>query len=110
MERALRYNDGKSKWSLVDLNSLEPMVKVLMYGAEKYSPNNWRKGLKVTEIYESMFRHLIQLMGGEDIDSESGLPHIGHIQCNAMFMAYMLENREDMDDREPHLIAINTKT
>ena len=33
----LRYNTGKLKWSLVDYPSLEPLVKVLEFGAEKYS-------------------------------------------------------------------------
>jgi len=30
-----RKNDGKLKWSLVSMTALEPMVKVLMFGAEK---------------------------------------------------------------------------
>lgn len=33
----LRYNKGKLRWSLVDFKSLEPMVRVLEYGAHKYS-------------------------------------------------------------------------
>lgn len=34
---ALRYNDNKPQWSLVDFNSLEPLVRVLEYGEHKYS-------------------------------------------------------------------------
>ena len=30
-DKALRYNDGKPEWTLVDFDSLEPMVKVLEY-------------------------------------------------------------------------------
>lgn len=37
MEKALRYNEGKPEWSLVHFKSLEPIVRVLMYGAHKYS-------------------------------------------------------------------------
>lgn len=33
----LRYNENKPQWSLVDFDSLESMVKVLEYGAHKYS-------------------------------------------------------------------------
>lgn len=86
----LRYNDGKLKWSYVHFGSLEPMVRVLMFGAQKYEPFNWQKGLKKDEILESMQRHLAKLIDGEINDPESGLPHIGHIQCNAMFYQYMV--------------------
>lgn len=85
----LRYNDGKLKWSLVDFDALEDMVKVLEFGAQKYSANNWKKGLNTDEIAESMMRHLFAYLQGEDIDPESGLPHTGHIMCNAMFLSYM---------------------
>ena len=31
-----RFNTGKLKWSLLSWKALEPMVRVLMFGAEKY--------------------------------------------------------------------------
>jgi hypothetical protein len=96
--KADRYNEGKCKWSLVDFKSLEPMVKVLEYGTEKYSRDNWKKGLPVTEICESLMRHLYAFLDGENIDPESGMSHIGHIQCNAMFLAHMID-KEGFDDR-----------
>ena len=87
--KADRHNTGKLKWSLVEFSSLEDMVRVLEFGAEKYSPDNWKKGLDQKEIVESMLRHIFAYMRGEKMDPESGLPHVGHIQCNAMFLAYM---------------------
>lgn len=98
-EQGIRENEGKLKWSLVDFKALEPMVKVLEYGMDKYSAHNWKKGLPVTEISESLIRHLISFLSGEDIDGESGLPHVGHIACNAMFLSHMALFRSDMDDR-----------
>lgn len=86
-----RKNEGKKKWSLVHFESLHPMVDVLEFGAKKYSPDNWKKGLNKKEILESMMRHLAALMDGEEYDPESGLPHVGHIQCNAMFYEYFRE-------------------
>ncbi len=123
-----RYNAGKLKWSLLDWTSLRSMVKVLMYGAHKYSvfkdgsgnivtgaeispeaaeklelqssgQHNWKTGLKTTEICDSTMRHLVAYMQGEDIDPESGLPHTGHLFCNIMFLEYMMENRPELDDR-----------
>lgn len=83
--KADRHNKGKMKWSLVHFKSLEPMIEVLEFGAKKYAPDNWKKGLDKKEILESMMRHLAALMDGESKDSESGISHMGHIMCNAMF-------------------------
>jgi|SRR5690606_20150416 len=97
--KGLRYNEGKAQWSLVDFDALLPMVQVLEFGAEKYSADNWKGGLKTTEIIESMLRHVYAYLRGEDVDLESGLPHTGHIMCNAMFLSYMHEFRKDYDTR-----------
>jgi hypothetical protein len=70
-----------------------------MFGAEKYSSHNWKKGLKYSEISESLQRHLNAFMEGENNDPESKLSHIGHILCNAMFLSYMSIFRKDLDDR-----------
>ena len=94
-----RKNNGKHKWSLVSYKALEPMVDVLMFGEQKYSAHNWKKGLKYTETIESMQRHMNAFLDGEDNDPESGLPHIGHILCNAQFLSYMYQFRKDLDDR-----------
>ena len=94
-----RYNAGKKKWSLVDFDALEPMIDVLEFGSKKYGPNNWKKGLKVTETIDSLIRHLIDYLNGEDSDKESGLPLTGHILCNAMFLAYTERFNKGFDDR-----------
>jgi hypothetical protein len=96
---ALRYNSGKLQWSLVDFDALEDMVKVLEFGAKKYSADNWKKGLNTNEITESMMRHLFAYLRGEDIDPESGLPHTGHIMCNAMFLSYVQKFAQKFDGR-----------
>lgn len=97
--KANRYNQEKLQWSLVDFNSFEDMVKVLEFGANKYDAFNWTKGLTTQSICESMLRHTFAFMSGEDKDKESGLSHVGHIQCNAMFLAYMLKNKPEFDNR-----------
>ena len=99
MSQGNRFNEGKPKWSLVPQSSLIPMVQVLEFGAKKYGAYNWAKGLSIRETCESLKRHLDAFMEGEDIDSDSGLSHIGHIQCNALFLSWMMENRKDLDDR-----------
>lgn len=104
-EQALRYNQGKPRWSLVDFDSLEDMVQVLDFGSKKYSDNNWKKGLKTTEIIDSLMRHITDFMRGETIDADSKLPITGHILCNAMFLAYMMKNKPEFDTRFNNIIT-----
>lgn len=94
-----RHNSGKERWSLVDFEALKPMVEVLAFGAKKYSDDNWKKGLKTKEVCESLIRHLTAYLAGQDNDSESELPEVGHILCNAMFLSHMHLFRPDMDNR-----------
>jgi uncharacterized DUF497 family protein len=74
------------------------MVEVLEFGAKKYAPNNWKKGMPVSEVVESMLRHTFSLLSGESHDKESLIHHIGHIQCNAMFIAYILREKPEFND------------
>ena len=97
-EQGARFNEGKTKWSLVDFDSLEGMVKVLENGQKKYGKDNWKKGLPVSEATESLLRHVFALLRGEQVDKESGLPHSAHILCNAMFIAYMEKNKPELND------------
>lgn len=93
---AIRFNEGKVEWALVHFRSLEPMVRVLEFGAKKYSPDNWKKGLPERKVMESMQRHLAAMMDGEENDSETGLPHQAHIMCNCMFLSYQqLKHNEE---------------
>ena len=45
-----------------------------------------------------MQRHLAELMDGNEIDDESGLPHMGHLQCNAMFYNYFTNKLNNIDE------------
>ena len=70
-----------------------------MFGAKKYTPGNWKKGLDLTETLESTQRHLAAVMDGELIDPESGELHMGHIQCNAMFWNYHFKKQQDESNK-----------
>lgn len=97
-DQGLRFNEGKPQWRYVPQSALIPMVRVLEFGAKKYSPENWKKGLSTTECMESLKRHWDAMMEGETHDPDSKLPHIGHIMCNAMFISWMQANKPEFDD------------
>jgi len=93
--QAMRFNQGKPQWSLVDFSCFEDMVRVLEFGTKKYDRDNWKKGLPMRAQCESMMRHLIALMNGEVNDPETGLPHWSHIQCNTMFMDHTMKHHHE---------------
>ena len=48
--QARRYNAGKQKWSYLHYKSLDPMLRVLDYGATKYSLYENRNGRKINGL------------------------------------------------------------
>ena len=96
-----RHNNGKAQLSmLLDApHALEDAAKVLEFGMAKYSRGNWLKGLPITEVIDSLLRHLVAFSNGENLDPESNLRHTGHIVVNALFLAEMYAIRPDLDDR-----------
>lgn len=84
---------------LLDWDALEGIAHVLTFGARKYVSNNWRGGISYSRIISSLLRHLAAIQRGEDVDPESGLPHIDHVGCNAMFLSFFMKHRPELDDR-----------
>jgi hypothetical protein len=97
---SMRFNSGKPQLSMVlsARPALEGIAKVLEFGAQKYDRDNWKKGLDPDSVLDSMLRHITKYLDGEYLDDESGLPHIDHIGCNALFLGYHTD-RETGDGR-----------
>ena len=98
-ETSIRHNQDKTKWSLVDFNSIEGLVKVLEFGVEKYGLDNWKIGLDPNETLESLMRHTIKLLNGEQLDDETNLNHAYHIMANAMFYIYHKNKENELDNK-----------
>lgn len=98
-QHAMRFNQGKRKWALVDFKSLEPMVEVLEFGENKYESWNWTRGQEISSLCESLLRHTFAFLDGEDLDPESKLSHVGHMMSNLMFISYILREKPEFDDR-----------
>lgn len=95
----VKADQGKLQWNLVPLEYLEGMVRVLMHGASKYSKHQWRRGMPWTQPYEALLRHLVAWQAGEDIDPESGLPHLDHAMCELLFLIAFTVDFPDNDNR-----------
>ncbi len=131
---ALKYDQSKLPWDLLPFKATEGMLRVLKYGARKYTvcgacggkvytnprldgdtdteqcpkcksinlisgEHNWRKGFKWTRLIAASFRHLVAIAKGEDIDPESGLPHVDHLACCVAFLSEHHSDKLGQDDR-----------
>jgi hypothetical protein len=84
----------KHKWGLLPMRETEEVIEVLMFGAEKYAPDNWKKVPDGEKRYlDAIFRHSAAIAKGEIIDPESGLPHAAHIGCSAMFLSWFQKGK-----------------
>lgn len=95
----IKYDNNKPSMSLIDPSFLVGLATVLDHGKEKYGAHNWRNGINVSRLISSAYRHLGKVNEGEDLDDASGLEHVLHLACNAMFIYWTLKNRPEFDDR-----------
>lgn len=82
---------AKDPWHLAPFDAFRAIVNVLRFGADKYAPRNWEKGMAWSRPFSAMQRHLTQWWEGESKDPETGMSHLWHAGCCAVFLiAYEL--------------------
>jgi hypothetical protein len=52
----LRFNEGKKQWKLLPFDALGPIIDVMMYGANKYAPRNWERGMDWSISFDCLMR------------------------------------------------------
>jgi hypothetical protein len=75
------------------------VLAVLEFGAAKYGPRNWEKGMAWHRPYSAAMRHLWAWWMGEDRDQETGLSHLAHALCCIMFLMAYVKRGGGTDDR-----------
>lgn len=94
-----KHDSDKLRVDLLPVDVLEGVAKILTHGANKYGDRNWERGITYGRLYGAVLRHLFAFQRGEDIDPESGLPHIDHALCELMFLSAMTKRKPHLDDR-----------
>lgn len=62
--------------------------RVMSFGKTKYGPMNWRaEAVSSSVYYNAALRHLLSWFDGDDLDPESGVPHLAHaMACMAILL------------------------
>lgn len=83
----VKYDQEKPDWSLLPWRAAEEVVRVLMFGARKYSPDNWRRVPGLQARYRNAAqRHLVEDRKGLRFDPESGRRVLAHAVASLMFV------------------------
>jgi len=98
-EVGVRDDGGKLPYHLLPPELMEGVARILQFGAKKYSPRNWEKGMDWSRVFSSMNRHIWAWWNGEDNDPETGLSHLDHIACNIAFLQAYRNRKVGKDDR-----------
>jgi hypothetical protein len=94
-----RFNGGKPDFSLIPPTTMEDEARVWMYGKQKYAAWNWAKGMPWSVPLACLMRHMAAWQRGEEVDPESGLPHLAHAMCNLRMLTLYSKTYPDGDDR-----------
>ena len=91
-----KFDGKKNRLELIEPEFIEELGSVLSFGAEKYEAWNWLEASSDEDqnrIMGAMMRHMMAYMKGEKLDPETGLPHLSHMSCNAMFLNHFDRNK-----------------
>ena len=87
----MKYDTGKPLMALLPPKATLEVARILTYGANKYSIDNWKTTSDSDVRYLSaVLRHIFQHLEGEELDEETGMSHLAHAICSLLFI---LENR-----------------
>jgi hypothetical protein len=97
-----KLDGDKNKIELVPPDAVEALGRVMTYGASKYPAYNWARGMAWSRVYGALMRHMLAFWNGEELDPESGLPHVEHALCCAAFLVVYTKRNVGTDDRFPY--------
>lgn len=99
MSEGIKHDQGKPDLSMISYDLVEEVGYVRMFGAVKYSRDNWKKGFKVTRSCAAALRHIFLFLSGQTLDPESGRPHLAHAVCCLEHAIYDMRHHPENDDR-----------
>jgi hypothetical protein len=94
-----KYDANKLRFDLLPTGPLQQLAEVYTMGAAKYSSRQWENGMDWSRCYAAAQRHMIAFWSGQDLDEESGLPHLAHAAFNLLALLEYAKTHPNLDDR-----------
>ena len=87
------------RYDHIPVEALATVARHYGVGAKKYAAHNWRKGYEWSKSYAALQRHTQAFWSGEDIDEETGSPHMAAVAFHALALLTYMQEHPDFDDR-----------
>lgn len=99
----MKFDAKKTPLRLLPIIPLYCIAKVFGFGARKYAANSWRskehEAVSWMRTFDSILNHLLLWAGGQDLDPQSGMPHLWHAGTQLMILIEQVETKSGQDDR-----------
>lgn len=89
----------QARYDLIPAGPLRLVAELYGKGAEKYDDRNWELGYDWNLSFAALQRHAWQFWNGEDLDQETGKPHLASVIFHAMALLEFMETHPEFDNR-----------
>lgn len=87
------------RFDLIPYSGMVSIARHYGAGSVKYSAHNWAAGYEWSKPFAALMRHLLAFWNGEDIDVETGSPHIVASAWHCLTMVEFAVTHPEFDDR-----------
>jgi hypothetical protein len=94
-----KLDDGKNRLDLIPTSLISNVGRVLTFGANKYADRDWEKGIDWNRVYGAALRHMNEFWSGNDIDADSGCPHLACAITELAFLLEFMTTHRELDNR-----------
>jgi hypothetical protein len=93
----IKHDQEKLRPTLLPMEAVNEVIKVLEFGANKYSVDNWKTVTGAKQRYlDAFLRHGMSTASGDKLDAESDLSHMAHAVCCGLFYIWFeLDEQKD---------------
>ena len=96
-----KFDNDKLRFSLIPKGVLPQVIRVLEFGAKKYSEGNWQNVENArTRYFDAAHRHIDAWWAGESVDTETGESHLAHATCCLMFLLALEDQPNSINTSE----------
>ncbi|MCP4645812.1 MAG: DUF4406 domain-containing protein [bacterium] len=101
-----------ARFDLIPAGPLFQLAEHYGRGVEQgnYAPRNWELGYSWGKSFAAMMRHAWAFWRGEDIDEQTGSPHLAAVAWHAFALLEWGETHPEKDDRQSTLVRMEGTT